>query len=142
MTPSRARSLLVVTAVVVTLAGCTAGTEPSPAPATSAPATTTQPTAATTTSATSSSPVPSSDAPATTSPGAVPTSGAVTPNPGDPCDPADGDPDCTDATGYGDGVFRHIVGYADCVEQLGADEAYSLCVDLDDDGYAGYPDSH
>lgn len=62
--------------------------------------------------------------------------------PGELCDPADGSPDCTDATGEVEGPFRYIVGYADCVEDFGPEHAYGLCTDLDGDGYAGYPDSH
>jgi len=64
-------------------------------------------------------------------------------SPGDPCDPADGDPDCTDATS--DETFRYVVGYADCVAEwaaAGTDEAYGLCTDLDGDGTSGYADSH
>ncbi|MEZ0449028.1 hypothetical protein [Cellulomonas sp. ICMP 17802] len=88
---------------------------------------------------------PSTTASATTDRGTTPTAPAPTPStspvPGEPCDPADGSPDCTDATGADDGTFRYIEGYADCVADLGAAEAHGLCTDLDGDGRAGYPDS-
>lgn len=61
--------------------------------------------------------------------------------PGEPCDPADGSPDCTDATGIEGGGYRYIEGYADCVATFGGEEAYGICFDLEGDGYAGYPDS-
>lgn len=61
--------------------------------------------------------------------------------PGAACDPADGFPDCTDATGAHDGRFVYLEGYAQCVADFGSDEAYGLCTDLDGDGRAGYPDS-
>jgi hypothetical protein len=113
-------------ALVATLGGCTAddgeavptGAATTPGTATSSPAT---PAA------------PSAEAPATT-----PATTEVVPNA--PCDPADGHPDCTDATGNEGDSFRYVVGYADCLEALGADQAYGLCTDLDGDGYAGYPD--
>lgn len=59
------------------------------------------------------------------------------PGPGDPCDPADGDPDCTDQTILGG--FRIVEGWADCVAALGPDAGE--CHDLDGDGHAGHPDS-
>ena len=59
--------------------------------------------------------------------------------PGEPCDPADGSPDCTDATA--DAQYRYIEGYADCVADCTGRRAYGLCTDLDGDGHAGYPDS-
>ncbi|KRD44373.1 hypothetical protein ASE38_09600 [Cellulomonas sp. Root930] len=65
-------------------------------------------------------------------------SSSTTPVPGEPCDPADGSPDCTDATS--DGLFRYVEGYADCVAQLPGEEQ-GMCTDLDGDGRAGYPDS-
>jgi molecular chaperone DnaK len=61
----------------------------------------------------------------------------TTPTPGSPCDPASGNPDCTDATA--DSTFRIVSGYADCVASVG--EAGGICTDLDGDGQAGYPDS-
>jgi hypothetical protein len=60
-----------------------------------------------------------------------------TPGPGSPCNPADGNPDCTDASG--DGSFRIVSGYADCIAAAG--ETSGICTDLDGDGQAGYPDS-
>jgi Ethanolamine utilization protein EutJ (predicted chaperonin) len=62
---------------------------------------------------------------------------APTPGPGSPCNPADGNPDCTDASA--DGSFRIVSGYADCIAAAGA--ASGICTDLDGDGQAGYPDS-
>ncbi|VTR76896.1 hypothetical protein [Cellulomonas hominis] len=96
---------------------------------------------------TTSDPVPAAEwagspTPAPAATDDTPASGA-TPTPGDPCDPAAGDPDCTDATV--DETFRHIAGYADCVAEwasAGRDEAHGLCTDLDGDGSAGYADSH
>ena len=66
-----------------------------------------------------------------------PTPTTASPGPGSPCDPAGGNPDCTDASV--DGTFRIVSGYADCVAALG--EASGSCTDLDGDGQAGYPDS-
>jgi len=57
--------------------------------------------------------------------------------PGDPCDPAAGDPDCTDNTV--DGSFRIVEGFAQCVADFDGDTG--ICTDLDGDGYAMYPDS-
>lgn len=96
------------------------------------------------------SPAPSSPSPSRSSTAPVePTSSATpdaspptpAPQPGDPCDPANGSPDCTDATGAEDGQFRYVEGYADCVATFGAEQAYGLCTDLDGDGIAGYPDA-
>jgi hypothetical protein len=117
---------LAFVAVALVLAGCTAEpSRPSSAvsPTTSA-SVTVSPVAAT---ATESTPSPTAPTP--------------TLAPGDLCDPADGSPDCTDATGAGDGQYRYIEGYADCVADLGTAEAHGLCTDLDGDGRAGYPDS-
>ncbi|AEE45136.1 hypothetical protein [Cellulomonas fimi] len=120
----------VALAAVLTLAACTAGT---PAATTSASAT-----AATTSApAPAASPTPTPTASTPAEPAPAP---SATVRPGDPCDPAAGDPDCTDATV--DGTFRHVEGYADCVASFGDDEAYGLCQDLDGDGEAMYPDSH
>ena len=77
---------------------------------------------------------PQSAATTTTPP--TPTTTA-SPGPGSPCDPAGGNPDCTDASV--DGTFRIVSGYADCVAALS--EASGSCTDLDGDGQAGYPDS-
>lgn len=87
-------------------------------------------------------PAPSVTTPPPPTTPAAPTPGVPTPAvpaPGEPCDPADGSPDCTDASV--DGTFRQITGYADCVGALGPDEAHGMCTDLDGDGAAGYPDS-
>jgi hypothetical protein len=59
------------------------------------------------------------------------------PGPGEPCDPDDGDLDCT--TDSGDGTYRIVEGWNDRVVDTG--EPGGLCSDLDGDGYAGYPDS-
>jgi len=120
-----------VAAVVLVLAACTASPAPpepsdSPAPRTSPLPT---PTAAAPT------PEPAPAAPSST------TAPSPTPSPGDPCDPADGSLDCTDATGMEGGGFRYVEGYGDCVATFGAEEADGLCFDLDGDGVAGYPDS-
>jgi len=108
---------ITLTAAVLVLAGCTSAPAPGPtASPTSAPTATTSVTPA---------PTPSS------TPRAL--------LPGESCDPADGSPDCTDATA--DSEFRYLEGYADCVASFTTDERYGLCTDLDGDGYAGYPDS-
>lgn len=95
------------------------------------------------------SPAPSSPSPSPSSTAPVDPTSSATPasapplalRPGDPCDPADGSPDCTDATGAADGQFRYVEGYADCVATFGEEQAYGLCTDLDGDGIAGYPDA-
>ncbi|WP_426593033.1 hypothetical protein ACPPVS_14950 [Cellulomonas sp. McL0617] len=115
---------------LVALAACTADPSPTPAPA---------PTTAASTIPTE--PAPTEPAPVASTP--PPTASEPDPTtvlaPGDPCDPADGSPDCTDATV--DATYRYIVGYADCVDALGAAEAHRGCTDLDGDGEAGYPDA-
>ena len=116
-----------VTAAALLLTACT----PTPAPAPTA-SPTTAPTAST---SVTSVPTPSATPTADTSSGPTPR----TLLPGDSCDPADGSPDCTDATA--DSEFRYIEGYAECVASFSTDESYGLCTDLDGDGYAGYPDS-
>jgi len=121
-----------VAAIVLVLAACT---QPSPRPSSSL----TTPATATATAVptpTPTRPTPSPTGTSTPSPSPSPTL-----EPGDPCDPADGSPDCTDATGTDDGEFRYVEGYAQCVADLGSDEAYGLCTDLDGDGRAGYADS-
>jgi len=118
-------------AVVLVLAACTASPahpEPSGSPV---PSTSPLPTSTATASTPEPAPAPQSSTP-TPSP---------TPSPGEPCDPADGSPDCTDATGMEGGGFRYVEGYADCVATFGAEEGDGLCFDLDGDGVAGYPDS-
>ena len=114
-----------VVATTLLLAGCPSTPAPDSTPSSlpSAPATTGTP------------PAPSATALETTAP---PATASPTPVPGAPCDPADGSPDCTDASG--DGQFRHVEGYADCVAELPGEE-YGVCTDLDGDGRAGYPDS-
>ncbi|HKH03675.1 MAG TPA: Hsp70 family protein [Acidimicrobiales bacterium] len=92
---------------------------------TEAPPETTASTTATTTSTTETP--PTTPTPTETQP----------PGPGEPCDPDDGDPDCT--TDSGEGTSRIVEGWNDCVVDTG--EAGGLCSDLDGDGYAGYPDS-
>ncbi|HEX6166516.1 MAG TPA: hypothetical protein VFZ30_07005 [Acidimicrobiales bacterium] len=62
---------------------------------------------------------------------------ALSPVPGSRCDPADSNPNDTDATA--DSTFRIVSGYADCVASVG--EPGGICTDLDGDGQAGYPDS-
>jgi hypothetical protein len=115
-------------AAVLLLTACSADDPPAATP--SAPASVPAPEAS------------SSPEPGTTSPSPAPA--AAAPHdlaPGDPCDPADGHPDCTDASA--DGTFRYVEGYAACVEEwasVGRDEAYGLCTDLDGSGDAGYED--
>jgi Ethanolamine utilization protein EutJ (predicted chaperonin) len=78
-----------------------------------------------------------SQAPAATTTTTPPTTTTTQPPaPGSPCDPAAGDPDCTNESA--DGTFRIVSGYADCVATLGEG---GLCSDLDGDGVAGFPDS-
>ena len=125
--PARAAG---VAAIVLVLAACT---QPSPRPSSSLTATAT----ATATAVPSpTGPTPSPTGTSTLSPSPSPPLAA-----GDPCDPADRSPDCTDATGIEGGGFRYVEGYADCVATFGAEEADGLCFDLDGDGVAGYPDS-
>ena len=116
--------------VALVLAGCTS-TPPRPSSAVSPTA---SEASAPTTPAAPATTTPPAPAPAPSATAAPPT-----PAPGEPCDPADGSPDCTNATG--DGAFRYVEGYADCVATFGPEEAYSLCTDLEGDGRAGYPDS-
>ena len=116
-----------VVAATLLLAGCpsTPAPDPTATPTPSSPPST----------STSTAPEPSATALGSTAPN--PTASRL-PVPGEPCDPADGSPDCTDATA--DGQLRYLEGYADCVTQLPGEE-YGLCTDLDGDGRAGYPDS-
>ena len=115
-----------VTAAAFVLAACTL----TPAPAPTASPTTAPP------PSTSVTPVPTPSAKPTADPSADPTPRALLP--GESCDPADGSPDCTNATA--DSEYRYIEGYADCVAYFTTDETYGLCTDLDGDGYHGYPD--
>jgi molecular chaperone DnaK len=114
---------------------------------TAAPTTsTTVPDITTTTGDTASGPPPSrGEATPTTEPSQAPAATTTTtpattttqpPAPGSPCDPASGNPDCTDDSA--DGAFRIVSGYADCVAAVGDT---GICSDLDGDGQAGYPDS-
>lgn len=121
--PARAAAALAAVAVALGMSACGAAParEEVPAPGPTAPVSTGAP-----------SGVPETPGPAA-EPDAAPTPGAL-------CDPADGDPDCTDSTT--DGAFRHVEGFADCVAEFGEDEADGLCTDLDGDGVRGYPDSH
>ncbi|MDQ0375335.1 hypothetical protein [Cellulomonas humilata] len=120
-------------ALALALAACTPSS-PAPDPSPSTPPVTSAP-----------SPSPSTP-PVTSAPSPTPTTDPSPDTadpllPGDPCDPAAGSPDCTDATGMDGSGYRYVEGYADCVARFGADEAYGLCTDLDGDGRAGYPDS-
>lgn len=63
-----------------------------------------------------------------------------TPTPGQACEPGS-DPNCTDDTGTPGDSYRYVDGYAECLANLGADEAGGLCTDLDGDNVAGYPDA-
>ena len=56
--------------------------------------------------------------------------------PGDPCSPEEGLPDCIDPEG--DGTYVYLIDGGDCVS-VRPDP--STCADLDGDGIAGYPDS-
>lgn len=123
--------LVGVAAVVLVLGACTA--PPAPPEPSASPAPSTAPLPTSSAHAPTVTPVPAAT-PASTSP-------SPTPSPGEPCDPADGSPDCTDATGMEGGGFRYVEGYADCLATFGAEEADGLCFDLDGDGVAGYPDS-
>ena len=74
----------------------------------------------------------------TAAPTSVPPSSDVAGGaPGAPCDPAGGDPDCTDQTS--DGTFRIVEGFAQCVADSDGDTG--ICADLDGDGNATFPDS-
>jgi hypothetical protein len=135
------RALAVIgVAVLAALGGCGDDDTASPGTSTTSPAeerldttTTTAPpddepveTTVTTDATTTTTPTTSTSAP----PASEPAHG-----PGDPC--VLGTTDCVDDA-WGDGVARLIVGHEDCVEAIGES---GLCDDLDQDGYAGYPDS-
>ncbi len=80
---------------------------------------------------------PSTEAPVVEDPGtdAGPTEGQL--SPGDACSLEEGDPDCIDPDGDGEGVY--LIGGADCVATA---PDVSICEDLDGDGNAGYPDEY
>jgi len=71
----------------------------------------------------------------TTSTTAEPTEGPL--SPGDACSIEEGDPDCIDPEGDGEGVY--LIGGADCAATA---PDISVCADLDGDGRAGYPDEY
>ena len=52
--------------------------------------------------------------------------------PGDPCSPEEGDPDCIDPEG--DGSYVYLTGGAECIENA---PDPSACADEDGDGIAG-----
>lgn len=149
--------MAVVLAVVV--AGCASDADDSPEPFvpptaagdTTTTSTTSPPTTTTTTLATTTAPASTTTPTTTTLPPttalpsstAAPTTVASTTTeagggaPGALCDPAAGDPDCTDDTV--DGSFRIVEGFAQCLADFDGDTG--ICSDLNGDGYAGYPDS-
>jgi hypothetical protein len=84
--------------------------------------------APTTAAPTTAGPAPTTDPPPTT----------IAYDPGEPCTLGT-NPDCIDPNETGEGVF--LIGGADCVaaaRQNGSSTA--ICIDLDRDGRAGYPD--
>ena len=71
---------------------------------------------------------PSSEAPATT----------IAYDPGEACTLGT-NPDCIDPNDTGEGVF--LIGGADCMAAASRNaSSTAICVDLDRDGRAGYPD--
>jgi len=56
--------------------------------------------------------------------------------PGDPCSPEEGVPDCIDPDG--DGQYVYLIGGSDCIDDNPGNPA--ICEDLDGDGTAGFPD--
>jgi len=104
-----------------------------PTTTTTIPATTTTFPPTTAPAGTTTLPPPSTEASTTVPPSSTAPAGG----PGAPCDPADGDPNCTDQTN--DGQFRIVAGFADCVADNQGDTG--ICADLDGDGQAMYPDS-
>jgi hypothetical protein len=107
-----------------------------PVGTTTGPATSVSTTAEPSTTSTSPATTPTTSGPATTaappSTGGPTTTGAAF-QPGQPC-PLGSDPDCIDPSGTGEGVY--LVGGADCM----AGGYPEICIDLDGDGRAGYPD--
>lgn len=134
----RARVVTIVAAVglVVGLAGSLAACstpDDSSAPPTTAPAatvTTIPSTIVTTVVTTSTTITPTTPAPPTASP----TTAGLTPPPGSPC-ALGSNPDCIDPLRTGQGVY--LIGGADC---MATSPDPALCMDLDGDGLAGYPD--
>ena len=137
------RRPLVVAVLLASFLGCGQGDDGTPEPRVPPTAegenTTTTSTTVATTTTTTTEPTPTTTLPPTTAAPTTtpPTSTAPASGPGDPCDPAGGDPDCTDQTN--DGQYRIIEGFADCLAEFGGD--VGICLDLDGDGYATYPDS-
>jgi hypothetical protein len=81
-------------------------------------------------SSTTAAPSTTTEAPTTT---VLPTTAAPAYQPGDPC-ALGSDRDCIDPDGTGQGTY--LIGGGDCMEGPYPDS----CIDLDGDGYAGYPD--
>jgi hypothetical protein len=135
-------SLLVVAAVLVVgfAAGCSdsddeSGTSTSTTAETDTTSSTTPgPTSASTSTTAGSSATTTAPSPTTTAPIGPTSTAQPGLTPGAPC--AQGSsPDCIDP--YGDGQFVYLLGGADCMASpIGGPS----CADLDEDGYAGYPD--
>jgi hypothetical protein len=121
---------VLVAASLVVLGACTDDEATSP---------TTVASPATTVATTASTSAPTTD---TTS---APTTSATEPppptiayDPGEPCTLGT-NPDCIDPNETGEGVF--LIGGADCMAAARQnDSSTAICIDLDRDGRAGYPD--
>lgn len=126
-------SVGVVLGLVGGLAACS-----TPEDSLAGPATTVTVTTVTTAPSTTATPVATTSTTAvpvtTPPPTAAPTTAGLTPPPGSPC-ALGSSPDCIDPLRTGQGVY--LIGGADCMASL-PDPA--LCIDLDGDGLAGYPD--
>jgi hypothetical protein len=123
---------------VLFLASCSSGGSDEPEATTTTEAeaattTTTEADAATTTTAAGETTTTAAKGTTTTDPSVDPETGL---RPGDACSLEEGSPDCIDPDGDGEGVY--LIAGNDCMASA-PDPA--LCEDLDDDGYAGYPDS-
>ena len=135
----RSLRLLVLPAVLslgLGAASCGGDDGDEPVGTTTTPASSVSTTAAPETTATTTPTTPSTAGPTTSAapPSSQgPTTTGVALQPGQPCT-LGSDPDCIDPSGIGEGVY--LIGGAECM----AGGYPDICVDLDGDGRAGYPD--